>query len=181
MIKKELETSLVLSATPEFIGRRIFLIRGKKVMLSSDLAELYQIEPRSLVQAVKRNLSRFPEDFMFQMTLDETIALKSQIVISNIGRGGRRHPPYVFTELGVAMLSSVLKSDRAVQMNIFIMRAFVKLREMLITNKELAAKIEMLEKAQKEQGTNIQDLNMAVNKLLNEKQKLSSAIGFQVD
>src|SRR5438105_493629 len=130
MIKKELETSLVLSATPEFIGRRIYLIRGQKVMLSADLAELYQVEPRALIQAVKRNQERFPDDFMFQLTLNEAASLKSQIVISKIGRGGRRHLPYAFTELGVSMLSSVLKSDRAVQMNIFIMRAFVKLREM---------------------------------------------------
>jgi len=144
MNKNKLETSLIVPVTPEFIERRIHLIRGQKVMLSPDLAELYQVEPRILIQAVKRNETRFPGDFMFQLALNEAAALKSQIVISNASRGGRRHTPYAFTELGVAMLSSVLRSDRAVQMNIFIMRAFVKLREMLATHKDLAEKIQVV-------------------------------------
>jgi hypothetical protein len=123
----------------ELIERRIFLIRGLKVMISTHLAELYSVEPRALVQAVKRNIDRFPDDFMFQLSKAEFKNLKSQIVISSWG-GLRRATPYAFTEHGVAMLSSVLSSQRAVQMNILIIRAFIKLREMLGTNKTLARK-----------------------------------------
>jgi hypothetical protein len=180
MVEKKLsETSLVLPVTPEFIERRIFLVRGKKVMLSPDLAELYQVEPRVLIQAVKRNQKRFPDDFMFQLSVEDVDSLKSQFVISKSGQGGSRHLPYAFTELGVAMLSSVLKSDRAVQMNIYIMRAFVKLREMLATHKDLAEKIEALEREQKEQGKDITIISRMVSKLLAEKEKLRSAIGFE--
>jgi hypothetical protein len=110
----------------EVIEQRILLIRGQKVMLSTDLAELYQVEPRVLVQAVKRNIARFPQDFMFQLTEEEFSNLKSQIVISSWG-GLRRARPYAFTEQGVAMLSSVLNSERAIKVNIEIMRAFVRL------------------------------------------------------
>lgn len=120
----------------EVIDRRIYIVRSKKVMLDADLAELYQVETRALNQAVRRNLDRFPEDFMFQLMAQEAQSLASQIVISKpAGRGGRRTLPYAFTELGVAMLSSVLSSDRAVQMNILIMRAFVRLREAMATTK----------------------------------------------
>src|SRR2546425_795770 len=129
----------------ETIAGRIFLIRGHKVMLSTHLADLYGVEPRVLVQAVKRNRDRFPEDFMFQLTAVEFRTLKSQIVISSWG-GLRRAAPYAFTEQGVAMLSSVLRSKRAVRVNIEIMRAFVRLRQMLATHAELARKIEALEK-----------------------------------
>lgn len=128
----------------EVIERRIFLIRGQKVMLSIDLADLYSVEPRALVQAVKRNIDRFPEDFMFQLSSAEFTILKSQLVISRWG-GLRRATPYAFTEQGVAMLSSVLRSKRAVQVNIAIMRAFVRLREMLATHKDLARKLEQME------------------------------------
>ena len=114
-------------------------------MLSTDLAQLYGVEPRALVQAVKRNIERFPEDFMFQLTKDEFAVLKSQIVTSSWG-GLRRATPYAFTEQGVAMLSSVLRSKRAVQVNVAIMRTFVKLREILATHKELARKLEEMEK-----------------------------------
>jgi hypothetical protein len=176
----KLETSVILPVTPEFIERRIHIIRGQKVMLDSDLAELYQVPTMRLNEQVKRNSSRFPSDFMFQLTLSEATALTSQIAISNTGRGGRRHQPYAFTELGVAMLSSVLRNDRAVQMNIYIMRAFVKLRELLATHKDLADKIAVLEKEQKEQGKDITDISIAVTKLLQEKRKLPSAIGFRV-
>jgi ORF6N domain len=115
-------------------------------MLDSDLADLYQVETRALNQAVNRNLARFPEDFMFQLNKEELENWRSQIVISNSGaKMGLRRPPYAFTELGVAMLSSVLTSDRAVRMNIRLMRAFVRMRELLATHKALAAKIEKLE------------------------------------
>jgi hypothetical protein len=128
----------------ERIERAILLIRGQKVMLSTDLAELYGVEPRVPVQAVKRNIERFPRDFLFQLTKAESSHLKSQIVISSWG-GVRRAAPYTFTEQGVAMLSSVLRSKRAVQVNIEIMRAFVRLRRMLASHKDLAQKLEELE------------------------------------
>lgn len=121
--------------TSERIERSILLIRGHKVMLDADLAELYGVETRALLQAVSRNQKRFPEDFMFQMAKEEYKLLRSQIVLSKKGRGGRRYLPYVFTEQGVAMLSSVLRSERAVQVNIEIMRAFVRLRRMLASMK----------------------------------------------
>ena len=129
----------------ERIAQAIFLIRGHKVMLSTHLAELYDVEPRALVQAVKRNIERFPEDFMFQLNIQEFENLKSQIVTSSWG-GLRRAAPYAFTEQGVAMLSSVLHSDRAIHVNIEIMRAFVRLRQMLASNAELARKLAALER-----------------------------------
>ena len=129
----------------ERIETRIFLIRGEKVMLSTHLAELYDVEPRALIQAVKRNTERFPEDFMFQLAADEFTNLKSQIVISSWG-GTRRAAPYAFTEQGVSMLSSVLRSKRAVMVNVEIMRAFVRLRKMLASNVALARKLAALEK-----------------------------------
>lgn len=156
------------------------MIRGQKVMLSSDLAELYQVEPRILAQAVKRNKERFPSDFMFQLAVNEAVSLKSQIVISNVGRGGRRHSPYAFTELGVAMLSSVLKSDHAIQMNIFIMRAFVKLHETLATYVDLAKKIEELEKGQDYQGKRISAISGVLKKMIADQTHPKSAIGFQI-
>src|SRR5258708_27811391 len=119
----------------ELIARRIYRIRDEKVMLDSDLAELYQVLTKNLNLAVRRNRERFPADFMFQLTKEETESLRLQIATSNVGRGGRRYQPYAFTEHGVAMLSSVLRSDRAVQMNILIVRAFIKIRELLATSK----------------------------------------------
>jgi ORF6N domain len=128
------------------IERSILPIRGQKVILDSDLADLYGVETRALVQAVQRNRERFPNDFMFQLTVEDFANLKSQIVISSRGWGGRRSPPYAFTEQGVAMLSSVLRSQRAVQVNIEIMRSFVRLREMLASNRDLARRLNELEK-----------------------------------
>jgi len=135
--------SLILSEGK--IESRIFMIRGHKVMLSPDLAELYAVETKVLVQAVKRNIERFPDDFMFQLTYQEFNNLKSQIVTSSWG-GVRRALPYAFTEQGVAMLSGILNSYRAIQVNIEIMRAFVRLRQMLATNRDLARKLLELEK-----------------------------------
>jgi ORF6N domain len=160
-------------------------------MLDSDLAELYQVPTKRLNEAVKRNFDRFPEDFMFQLTDQETDSLRSQFATSNVGRGGRRYPPYAFTELGVAMLSSVLNSERAVQMNILIMRAFVKLRELLATHKDLARKIEKLEATQKDHAVmlalvvkDIQTLATTVKKefrKLKEPRRRKPSIGFNVD
>lgn len=140
-----------LPVPAELIERRIYLIRGQKVMLDADLAGLYQLQTFNLNKAVKRKLNRFPEDFMFQLNAQEVDSLRFQIGMSKpTGRGGRRYLPYAFTELGVAMLSSVLNTARAVQMNILIMRAFVRLREILATHTELAAKIEKLEAGQRD-------------------------------
>lgn len=131
----------------EFIEKKILLIRGQKVMLDSDLAALYGVETKTLNQAVRRNIKRFPEDFMFELSREENDSLRSQIVTLKSGRGQhRKYLPYVFTEQGVAMLSSVLNSDQAIEVNILIMRAFVKLREMISTHKDLARKLEQLEK-----------------------------------
>ncbi|MBI5299527.1 MAG: ORF6N domain-containing protein [Deltaproteobacteria bacterium] len=130
----------------ERIEKRIFLFRGHKVMLDSDLAELYGVKTKVLIQAIKRNSERFPEDFMFQLENQEVMLLRSQIVTSNKGRGGRRFAPYAFTEYGVAMLSSVLNSRQAIQVNIQVMRTFGRLREMLMTHKDLAQKLIQLEK-----------------------------------
>jgi len=130
----------------ERIQQAIYLMRGQKVVLSSDLAVLYQVQPRALVQAVKRNRERFPDDFMFQLTSREWVALKSQTVISNApGRGGRRTAPYAFTQEGVAMLSGVLNSARAIAVNVQIMRAFVRLRELLATHADLARTLAEME------------------------------------
>jgi hypothetical protein len=129
------------------IEKSILLIRGQKVMLDADLAALYGVETRALVQAVKRNLDRFPEDFMFRLTGNEVDSLRSQFVILKTGRGQhRKYLPYAFTQEGVAMLSSVLHSERAVRVNIAIMRAFVRLREMVVSNTELARRLDELEK-----------------------------------
>jgi len=126
------------------ISQKIYFLRGHRVMLSTDLARLYGVEARALIQAVQRNIDRFPADFLFQLTADEHKNLKSQFVISSWG--GARTAPYAFTEQGVAMLSSVLRGPRAVQVNIAIMRTFVRLREMLATNQKLRRKIEDMEK-----------------------------------
>ena len=129
----------------ERIERRIFLLRGQKVMLSSHLAELYGVEPRALVQAVKRNAERFPSDFMFQLTRQEIARLRSQIV--SFKRGEHiQHLPYAFTEPGVAMLGSVLHGKRAIRVNVEIMRIFVRLRQLLVSHADLAAKLEEWEK-----------------------------------
>jgi hypothetical protein len=131
----------------ERIERAILIVRGHKVMLDADLAALYGVETRVLMQAVKRNLERFPKDFMFQLNNQVVVALKSQSVISNPpGRGGRRSMPNAFTEHGALMAATVLNSPRAVEMSLYVVRAFVRMREVLATHKELAKKLEALEK-----------------------------------
>ncbi|MBN8550062.1 MAG: ORF6N domain-containing protein [Deltaproteobacteria bacterium] len=133
-----------LTPTASQVEELIYLIRGEKVMLDKDLAALYRVDTRALVQAVKRNSERFPEDFCFQLSNQEFASLRSQIVISN--RGGRRIAPYVFTEQGVAILSGVLHSSAAIQANVEIMRTFVRLRKFIAANNELAKKLDNLEK-----------------------------------
>jgi len=171
-------TSL-LSVPVEMIERRILLIRGQKVMLDFDLAELYQVSTKVFNQAVKRNLGRFPKDFMFQITKMEFENLRSQFVTSSWG--GRRYLPYAFTEHGVAMLSSVLNSERAVQMNILIIRAFVKLREVLAAHKDLARKMEELEHQQKEHGRQLAAVYSIVKKLIDKPTKTQNPIGFRTE
>lgn len=144
--KQSLVKAYPLTVSVEIIERRIYLVRGRKVMLDSDLAELYEVPTGNINRAVKRNANRFPEDFMFRLTAEEVESLRFQIGISNKGRGGRRYVPNVFTEQGVAMLSSVLNSERAVQVNIAIMRTFVQLREMLLSNEELNRKLGAMER-----------------------------------
>jgi ORF6N domain len=139
----------------ELIINKIILLRDQKVLLDRDLAELYGVETRILNQAVKRNIKRFPDDFMFQMTKEEFEFWKSQIVISNNDRMGLRKPPFVFTEQGVAMLSSVLNSDRAILVNIQIMRVFTKMRALLDSHKEILRKLESIEKKDVEQDDKI--------------------------
>ncbi len=141
---EELELEMTAAGGAE-VARRIYTVRGLNIMLDSDLAELYGVQTASLNQAVKRNSSRFPADFMFQLTEAEADGLISQTVISNAGRGGRRKPTTVFTEQGVAMLSGVLRSERAVQVNIAIMRAFISLRGLMATENDLARRILTME------------------------------------
>lgn len=158
----------------EIIERRIVLLRGQKVMLSPDLAQLYGVEPRALIQAVKRNIGRFPADFMFQLTVQEYAVLKSHFVISSWG-GSRRARPYAFTEQGVAMLSSVLRSERAVAVNIEIMRAFVRLRQLLATHADLARKLTAMEKKYDAQFKVVFD---ALRALMRTPEKKKKPIGF---
>lgn len=132
--------------SPEIIERKIYLVRGYKVMLDEDLAMLYQVETRILTRAVQRNLERFPNDFMFQLTEQEATALRSQIGISKKGRGGRRYYPFVFTEQGVSMLSAVLRSPTAISVSIEIVRTFIRLRNLLIENRDVAHKLAVLER-----------------------------------
>ncbi len=150
-------------------------------MLDSDLAELYQVETKALNRAVKRNLDRFPEDFMFQLTEDEVQSLRFQFGTSNEGRGGRRYLPYVFTEQGVAMLSSVLRSRRAVQVNIVIMRAFVKLREMLLSHEELNRKFSALEQKLTGHDENFKVVFTALRRLMAPPNKPRRRIGFKAE
>jgi hypothetical protein len=131
--------------TEEQVAHKIYLVHGKKVMLDFDLAELYAVETRVLNQAVKRNINRFPQDFMFQLTDREWEILRSQFVISKKGRGGVRYLPFAFTEQGVAMLSSVLNSGVAIAVNIQIIRVFTKMREILYSNKEILRQLEKME------------------------------------
>ena len=162
----------------EQIERSIQFIRGHKVMLDSDLAELYGVETRALVQAVRRNGDRFPDDFMFQLAKEEFDSLKSQSVISSSGWGGRRYPPYAFTEQGVAMPSSVLRSKRAVEVNIEIMRAFVRLRQVLASNEELSRRLNELEDRHDEQ---FQVVFEAIRQLMTPPEPARRRLGFPTD
>jgi hypothetical protein len=169
------ETALV---TIDIIERKIYIVRGQKVMLDSDLAALYGVETKVFNQAVGRNLERFPEDFRFQLTEEEFESLRSQFVTSKKGRGGRRYLPYVFTEQGVAMLSSVLNSERAIQVNIGIMRAFVSMRKMLSTNEEINKRLTELENKSGEHDENFKKVFAAIRLLISPPNKSDKEIGF---
>lgn len=164
---------MIVSLPVEVIEKKILLIRGQKVMLDRDLAELYGVETRALNQAVRRNSKRFPEDFMFSLSREEIMNLSQTVISSKI-----KHSPSVsvFTEQGVAMLSTVLRSDRAIEVNIAIMRAFVKLREMLASNKELSKKLEAMEKKYDEQFKVVFD---AIRALMSSPEKTKREIGFK--
>jgi hypothetical protein len=164
----------------EMIERRIYMIRGQKVMIDSDLADLYRVETKLLNRAVQRNLGRFPEDFMFQLTAEEGECLRCQFGTSKNGRGGRRYLPYAFTEHGVVMLSSALNSERAVQMNVLIVRAFVKLREMLASHKDLAHKMEHLERQQKEHRLQLAAVYSMVKRLMEPPRRRKRPMGFRM-
>ena len=160
----------------ELIASKIYFIRNMKVMLDRDLAELYEVETKVLKQAVRRNIDRFPDDFMFELTKDEYQSLRSQIVTLKRGQHSK-YAPFAFTEHGVLMLSSVLNSERAIQVNIQIVRTFTKLREMLSTHKDLKRKIESMEKKYDEQ---FQIVFEAIKQLLSEEDKPKKKIGYTV-
>jgi hypothetical protein len=178
-----------IAVATELVEQRIYFISGQKVMLDGDLAELYQVPTGSLNQAVKRNLDRFPNDFVFQLTAEEAESLRSQIatslrsqfVISNEGRGGRRYLPYAFTEHGVAMLSSVLNSKRAVQVNIVIIRTFIKLRQILSEHKDLAHRLESVERKYRVHDDELKAVFDAIRKLLTAPTPSRRRIGFAPD
>jgi len=160
----------------ETIATKILLVRGKRVMLDSDLAKLYGVTTFNLNRSVKRNMERFPDDFMYQLTKQEVTNLSFHFGISSWG--GRRYLPYVFTEQGIAMLSSVLRSKRAIQVNILIMRAFVKLRKLLLSHKELAIKLEALEKKYANHDQKIKDIFAAMRQLMLPAEEPKRRIGF---
>jgi hypothetical protein len=165
----------------ERIRRRILVLRGEKVMLDEDLAELYGVATKVLNQAVRRNRRRFPPDFMFPLTNQEVTALRSQSVTSKRARGGRRYLPNVFTEQGVAMLSSVLQSERAIEVNILIMRAFVQLRDFLASQDQFRRKLAALERKLTEHDEKLTFVFEAIRQLTAPPGKNPRRIGFRTD
>jgi DNA-binding transcriptional MerR regulator len=162
------------------IEKRIYLARGRQVMLDEDLADLYGVETKRLIEQVKRNLERFPEDFMFQLCKDEAAVLRSQIATSNTGRGGRRYAPYVFTEQGVAMLSSVLRSKTAIVVNIEIMRAFVELRRVAMSYAAIEKRLEQIERRTGEHDEQLKQIFNALRQLMAPPPRPKQPIGFRV-
>ena len=175
MPAKKLPTAII---PVDRVERRIYLIRGQRVILSSDLAVLYDVPAKVLNQSVKRNLERFPPDFMFQLTSREFEILKSQFVTSSWG--GIRKLPYAFTEQGVAMLSSVLNSETAIQVNIQIIRLFTKMKQLIIDNKDLWMKIEKIEQHLLKNDEEIKTVFAYLKKLLMQENKPRNPIGFKV-
>lgn len=173
------ETKIELALDSDSIKEKIYFIRGEKVMLDMDLAILYGVATKVLKQAIKRNRDRFPSDFMFELTKDELDNWRSQFVTSNLRlKQGLRIRPLVFTEQGIAMLSSVLNSSRAIQINIQIIRIFTKLRRMIDTYKELRDKVEEMEKNNE---TNFREIFRVIRLLIKEDKKPKNKIGFRVE
>jgi hypothetical protein len=160
------------------IDLRILILRRQRVILDTALAELYNVPVKRLNEQTKRNRKRFPADFMFQLTVRENKSLRSQFATSNIGRGGRRSLPYAFTEHGAIMAATVLNSERAVEMSVFVVRAFVRLREMLAANKELAARLAELEEHLEIHDGTIQEIVTVIKRLMNAPPRRRSKIGF---
>ncbi len=160
------------------IDLRILILRRKKVILDSALADLYNVPVKRLNEQTKRNRNRFPADFMFQLTSRENKSLKSQFATSNLGRGGRRSLPYAFTEHGAIMAATVLNSEQAVEMSVYVVRAFVRLREMLAANKELASRIGELEEHLHTHDGAIQEIFLVIKKLMQPPPSRRSKIGF---
>lgn len=169
------KTSLAVS-----VESRILVLREQKVILDTDLAELYGVPVKRLNEQVKRNQERFPSDFMFRLTVEENEALRSQNATSKMGRGGRRYAPYAFTEHGAIMAATVLNSERAVEMSVFVVRAFVRLREMLATNQQLASKIDELEQRLDTHDASIQELIEAIRELMAPEPATGRKIGFHL-
>jgi hypothetical protein len=168
-----------LSLPDELVISKIYLIRNHKVMLDIDLAELYQVETGRLNEQVKRNLDRFPEDFMFRLTTEEWQSLRSQFAISKKGRGGRRYAPFAFTEHGVLMLSSVLSSQRAIQVNIQIMRIYSKLKGMIVDHKDILLRLEKMEGKVSKHDENFKVVFDYLRQLLNPKTAPMRKVGFK--
>lgn len=162
------------------VESRILFLRHQRVILDADLAELYGVPVKVLNQQVKRNRERFPGDFVFQLTTKEHVILRSQIVTSRDSHGGRRYSPYAFTEHGAIMAATVLNSERAVQMSVFVVRAFVRLREMLATNRRLAGKIDELETRLDTHDSAIVNLFATIKRLMIPRKKRRAPIGFQL-
>ncbi len=171
---------VLVQANQDAVQRKIYIIRGKKVMLDADLAALYGVKTKALNLAVRRNTARFPDDFMFQLTAKEVGSLRFQIETSKKGRGGRRSLPYAFTQEGVATLSGVLNSPRAIEANILIMRTFAKVRELIATNELIRQKIEELEKKYKKHDKQFQIVFEAIREFLRTPEKPKRQIGFHV-
>ncbi len=167
-------------ASPIAVESRILLLRHQRVILDVDLADLYGVPVRVLNQQIKRNRDRFPLDFVFQLKAKEHQILRSQFVISRLTHGGRRYTPHAFTEHGAIMAATVLNSDRAVQMSVFVVRAFVRLREMLATNRRLAGKIDELENHLDSHDSVILDLLAAMKELTIPKRRRGPRIGFEL-
>ena len=166
-------------AITDSIESRIYIIRGQRVMLDSDLAAVYGVETKVLVRAMKRNIHRFPLDFMFQPSQEEFESLRCQIGTSKNGRGGRRYLPYVFTEHGAVMLASVLNSPRAIEASIFVVRAFIKFRELISSHRELAVKLDQLESKIAIHDSEIRALFEAMRQLMKTPEKAKRQIGFK--
>jgi len=161
------------------VESRILILRHQRIILDNDLAELYGVPVKRLNEQIRRNRERFPSDFMFLLTAKEHTVLRSQIATSKKGRGGRRYPPYAFTEHGAIMAATVLNSKRAIEMSVFVVRAFVRMREMLIKNRQLAAKINELDRRLETHDTAIQDLIEAIKELMAPEETSKRKIGFQ--